>query len=58
LASAPKPVETPYTGLPEASIESTMARLRAIAATVAAAISTGALSRATARTSAEVTPVG
>ena len=32
FASAPKPVETPYTGRPEASMESTMARLRAIAA--------------------------
>jgi hypothetical protein len=58
FASAPNPVDTPYTGRPDASMRSTIARLAAIASIVASASRTLASRRATARTSAAVTPLG
>ncbi len=58
LARAPKPVETPYTGRPAASMSSTMDRLVAMASTAAGSSTILAVPRATASTSAGETPVG
>lgn len=51
LASAPNPVETPYTGSGLAASASTISRAAASASTAAAESSTRALPRATAMTS-------
>ena len=55
VASAPKPVETPYTGSSDAASSSMTSRARAIAASASSVRWTGAPSRATARSSVNET---